>query len=116
MQHVLVVAPYAFFSPGFETDLELCQQYLDAGDQVTLLRCQGEMLACDAQGDRGSVNCTLCQAKGNRTQAQVTGGPNVRSLYHLTRDDVRRLDEIPDRFSDPQELRAYQFDGFDAGI
>ena len=59
----------AFFSSHilwdthYETELEIMQRHLDAGDEVYQYVCNAEMTACDINPDHGFSRCVQCMAK-----------------------------------------------------
>ena len=58
--HVLVVAPVAFFDFHFETDLEMAERHLTAGDQVTVMVCNGDLMTCEANPKHEAGLCVRC--------------------------------------------------------
>ncbi len=60
---VLVYAPLAALGHHFETDLEIAQKHLDAGDQVTIVTCDSSLKTFQFYGCSGALRCTFCQSR-----------------------------------------------------
>jgi hypothetical protein len=116
-RRVLVFAPLAYSTPHFETDLEIAQRHLDLGDDVDLALCDGELPACQLNPLREAKRCAACVSRNLQGAAQLSR--QVRTLHLpglLTADDLARLETLPGVFANQAALRAYCFDGFDAGM
>lgn len=111
---VVVFAPYAQWQL-FETDLELIQRHVDAGDSVTVLGCHGEMRGCDHNPRAMPHRCVSCQGRGEFGLKVVRGEFNVRSFACLTDRQQRELDELQLRFSSTSELVDCYVENFDIG-
>ncbi len=60
-----IVAPLATVAPHFETELELAQRHLDAGDRVEMLACMGALPCCDFNVTREPKQCGSCAGRRN---------------------------------------------------
>lgn len=112
---VAVFAPFAKVTPHFETDLEILQSHLDAGDEVTLLRCDADLPACAINQEHDldvCVECMACRWRGER----LLKGP-VRSVppLQLMAGDRVELGRLETEFRDLDELKAYRIGDFDLG-
>ena len=112
---VLVFAPYGLISPHFETDLELAQLHLDAGDEVTMIVCDGVLPSCDVNRDHLVTQCARCV--GRRRQGTKLLSPRrnlqVIALSTLIASSMDLV--LPRRFESVEALRDFEYEGFDAG-
>jgi hypothetical protein len=112
-----------FWPSHCERDLELIQQHIDAGDEVTRLVCQTEFDRCDnhlSLGPNPSENavrmsCATCIDRLTRSQKLIDGPcRNVRYRDLPQWGDFVAPDFGP--FTSIEELQAFEWDGFDAGM
>lgn len=116
-RQVLVYAPLAYSTPHFETDLEIAQRHLDAGDAVDLVLCDGEMPSCQLNPKGEPKRCVECISRNLLGAAQLSARVPVLTLTaFLTPEDHAQLAGLPPQFRDQASLRRYRFDGFDAGL
>jgi len=115
---LLIYAPYAIWGPHFQTDLELAQEHLDAGGEVTFVGCRGELLTCFPNPDHKRSICRMCISrfeKGMRWlgRKRVT----VVGLLSLTTDQQQVIDDLskmePASCQDVEEITV---DGVDIGV
>ena len=60
---VVIVSPHAALSPHFETELEIAQGHLDAGDEVAVMSCWGELPGCDLNLAADPKRCHACRTR-----------------------------------------------------
>ena len=114
---VFLFAPYALYSPHFETDLEIAENHLEHGDRVTLLTCNRDLEICDPNVERTGPRCLKCMERSKAGIRRLSGTVEIRGIPELlTAEDHRRVAEIPTRFEDARSLRALTVDGFDVGF
>lgn len=120
---VVVCSTHAYWPSHLERDLELIQQHLDAGDQVTRLVCQTEFDRCDNHlylGPNPSKEavraaCENCIDRLKRSQKLIEGDcANVRYQDLPGWKDFVAPPFGP--FNDIKELQAFEWNGFDAGL
>src|SRR5215467_10513758 len=111
---VLVVRPHSFWTPHFETELEIMRGHLDRGDEVSFLPCNSELLACDRNPDHDLARCMDCIARRVNGVSLLTG-VNSRTFFSLSRKHVAELRGLKRDFSTVDELRAYKIENFDVG-
>ncbi|MGE0433337.1 MAG: hypothetical protein AB7K09_14380 [Planctomycetota bacterium] len=114
--HVLFFGGFAR-TPHIEADLELMQRHLDAGDDVTILRCHGEMVAC-TNNLRGYASvCSQCRGRYADALSRLTKRERFRErpFLQLTADDRAALRALPKVFASSDELRALRLGEFDLG-
>lgn len=102
--------------PHYETELELIQLHVDAGDRVVQYRCDGELFACDANMDHQRSGCERCIRRRGNGMKLVDGPVEQRRYINLTAADrelIARQDERT--FTTLEELKHETFEGFDIG-
>ncbi len=77
---VAVYSPYATVAPHFETELELIQRHLDAGDSVDYLVCRGGLGNCDFNAARVAANCASCCGRRDHGIEKLAGPVLVSEL------------------------------------
>ena len=112
---VLVVSPFAIMNATFETDLEIVQSHLDAGDEVVLLGCQGDLASCDPNPDHDLSMCLRCVSRRGSGLKLLTGPVTARRLVDLGPADREEIGRLPRAFADLDALRAFNIEDFDLG-
>ena len=122
---VAIFSPYATVVPHFETELDVAQQHLDAGDTVEFINCTGELSNCDFNPDRDKKYCQNCIGRREMglelLQPRVSVGSfcdEKRSrfpLYQLGSNSKTNIDVEPKFFRSVEELKEYHREGFDLG-
>ncbi len=102
--------PYAINTPHYETCLELMQKYLDAGDKVILLYCNGDLTSCDVNKDHNPIICLKCISKRTNGLKLLNKKIIVKRLvgsgYNNTKED------FVNKFND---LNSLYYENFDVG-
>ncbi len=111
---IAIVAPYARVRPHFETDLELAQRHLSAGDQVTVVTCDGGLAACDANPQHTATDCLKCTGRRDAGLKMLSGDFQQIQLFKPEEADTAADENWPD-FTDIDQLKAFQHDGMDLG-
>ena len=112
--HVLVFAPYAHWKLHV-TDLELIQKHIDAGDDVTVLTCRGEMRACDNNPRQQASRCVRCIGRSNVGLRLVRGSFHVAPYYRLSSQQESQLAELSTTFANREQLKQFHVENFDIG-
>ncbi|MEZ6015083.1 MAG: hypothetical protein R3F49_08220 [Planctomycetota bacterium] len=114
---VLIVGLYSRWTPHLETDLELAENHLRAGDTVTQLSCERDLEACDIDPTHSVRACVRCIGRRNAGLRALSGPLSVRRFPSLlTADDRLALAQVKTRFESMAALRAYRFGSFDVGF
>lgn len=113
--HVLIVAPTAFFEFHFETDLEIAERHLTAGDRVTLMLCSGDLLACEANATHEAGRCARCIGRGREGISRLSGKAEIVPFLQLTEKDREELRGIKTDWATREEMQEFAVDNFDAG-
>lgn len=117
MSHVVFYEPYAMSPQIWGVSLETMQRLLDAGTRVTFIGCDSELSACAYNLYHRRVNCQRCVFKRHRGLGALKGeGVNYLSLTRLHANDKRLLAGVKTEFTNVNELKRYQFEGFDLGM
>jgi hypothetical protein len=112
---VLVVAPYASWTPHYETDLEICERHLIAGDDVLMLTCSADLPLCDPNRDHGVSGCLRCIGRRNVGLRQLSGPVRVEPLLRLTPAQREEIRNVRAEFSTVDELKGFTVDNLDIG-
>ena len=115
MKKILIFSPWARYTPHFETDLELIQKHLDAGDEVHFMGCDAELLSCDRNPRHDLVRCNMCIGRRDAGLGIISGAVTRVPLYFLNDDDRGELAALPKDFPGISELKEFRVDRFDAG-
>ncbi len=115
MSRLLFFSPWARYSPHFETDLELMQRHLDAGDEVHFIGCNAELPACDRNPAHFLVRCTVCRGKREAGLSMLSKQVVRIPLFALTDTDRRELTSLRTSFRNIEELKAFRVEEFDIG-
>ena len=113
--HALVVAPLAFFDFHFETDLEIAERHLTAGDQVTLMFCNGDLMTCEANLPHEAGRCVRCIGRAREGLSRLSGHAKVVPFLELTDKDRQELRDIKTDWRTRDEMNEFAVDNFDAG-
>jgi len=114
--NVTLFAPYAnYITPHFETELEIAELHLAAGDAVTLLACHGELDACDVNPRHRRTICAECISRGQQGAKLLARPLHVQRAFTRTATVAAELAQIPARFSSLESLKAFHLDQFDIG-
>ena len=113
--HVLVVAPAAFFDFHFETDLEIAERHLTAGDQVTVMVCNGDLLACEANPMHEAGLCVRCIGRIRTGISWLSGRVEIVPFLQLTDKDRQELRDIKTDWRTRDEMNEFAVENFDAG-
>lgn len=112
---ILLVAPYALWTPHLETDLEIAQRHINAGDEVVYLACNAFLQACDINNKHDLDLCLRCVGRRKRGLSLLSGNPIVEPLLKLTSSNRSELRSLRIEFDSKESLIQYKLDGFDIG-
>ena len=107
---------FTLWIPHYETELEIIQGHLDAGDSVVQYRCDGELFACDANMHHTKNGCERCISRRAHGMQLIDGRVEQRRYINLTSEDRKVLADQEGRtFATLEELKKETFQGFDIG-
>lgn len=113
--NILVFTAHTRWKPHWETELEIMQRHLDAGDRVVHLHCDGALLACDDNIEHRPSRCRECMGIRRAGIAALSGPVHGRPFLNLTRADRRELLALPKTFTSADELKQLRVGNFDLG-
>lgn len=114
--NVTFFAPYAAWSPHFETDLELIELHLAKGDAVTVITCDAALTFCEANQERDFSNCARCIGRAREGFKQLSPGAKVLKLSDLileaktAMEPLWRLPRTYESFDQLYQLKVGDFD------
>lgn len=113
---ILFFEPYAIWTPHFETCLEIMQNHLDQGAQVTFLGCNASLPSCDPNPNHDLVICLQCIRKRRLGLHLLSKKVKCKSVIKLSDNDKKQLKRLQKTFKDIDELKQYSVDDFDIGM
>ena len=113
--NVLIVSPYALCTPHFETELEIAQRHLDAGDSVTFLCCDSDLPICEFNYLHDLHWCKVCIRMRRAGLALLAGQFIQLPLLMLTQQDRIKIQNLRKQFLSLDDLRSYSFENLDIG-
>lgn len=117
MKKVTVVLDTPEWEVHFGTALEILQERINAGDQVSVLICDNEVTACESNYDHSLDQCFDCKARRDFGLSLIEGNFTRRSMSEFYKgislksvaDFMKSLDH------DPKKLRYLKIDNFEIG-
>ena len=113
-RQIVIFCPFVGWPLHFITDLEIIQRHLAAGDNVTVLVCDGELSACDVNIHHHARDCLACIATRSTGLELLSGSLTVKPLYGFAPKEISSFPLSTD-FSSVAQLKRYRVDGFDIG-
>jgi hypothetical protein len=113
---ILCYVPYAINTPHYETQLEIIEDHLKAGDEVILLGCNAEKRTCDVNIPHQSNLCAKCISKRNSGLKLLSQEIKVMSFLNLRQENIEEFNTLKRVFKDVEELKQYKIDEFDIGM
>ena len=122
---IAIISPYATVAPHFETELEIAQRHLDAGDDVEYLACRGGLANCEYNPEKTVAGCQSCVLRRNNGLGMLE--PSEKSSF--LESDIFSIEgstvtkcvgqptglDVKANFHSLAELKRYELDGFDLG-
>ena len=106
--NVAIFSPYATVVPHFETELDIAQQHLDAGDQVQFINCTGELANCDFNPNHEPERCQQCLGRRNMGLELLTTStvpqPEHSQFNALQKIPAEHLETLRTKFESVQQL------------
>src|ERR1035437_3153531 len=96
-----------------ETDLELAALFKEKGDNVTILKCTGQLRSCLVNPKHNLFICASCKSK-YRMAINLAGLSNIKILSLPVSNYSYK--DVPMVFSNTEELKNYKFQGADLGV
>jgi Capsule polysaccharide biosynthesis protein len=105
--------PIYLETPHFETELELMADHLDAGDEVYVLACRGELATCFSNYQHEAWLCAQCQARFTKGLGLLDGRIHVVPYPFPPQ---ARYAEVPDDVADFEALKRIQVGAAEIGL
>ena len=115
MSRILLFAPWARYSPHFETDLEIIENHLEQGDEVHFVGCDAELVACDRNPHHDLVRCNVCIGRREAGLALLSAPVRRVPLWVLAPEDHAELAALDVDFDDAEDLKRFAVEQFDIG-
>lgn len=115
---VTFYAPYAAWSPHFETDLEFMELHLERGDDVTMITCDAALNYCEANQERQFSTCARCIGRAQAGLKRLSRPVKVLKLSELmleAKTSLRALWQLPRTFESADQLSQLKVGWFDLG-
>lgn len=108
---VAIVSGYRAVVPHFETELDIAQQHLDLGDEVTFIHCDGKLANCEFNPIKDQAICKNCCGR-RQMGFEMLSKPVDQILFH---NDELLPEGLSTKFDSLASLIEYRWDGFDIG-
>ncbi|BAW97784.1 glycosyl transferase, group 1 (plasmid) [[Synechococcus] sp. NIES-970] len=118
MNNILFYSPYTVFPFHFETDLELIQQHVDQGDQVTFLTCDADLAGCNPNPFHIQERCNACiqRRKNGFELLKLTNKVQFKPWIFLINDDQKVIEQYNElSIKNIHELKSITFQNYDLG-
>jgi len=116
--NVTFYAPYAAWSPHFETELELIELHLERGDEVTVITCDAALSYCEANQERDFSNCARCVGRAREGLKHLSAPIKVLKLSELileAKTAMEPLWQLPRTYQSFDQLYELKVGNFDLG-
>ena len=116
--NVTVYAPYAAWSPHFDTELELMELHLGKGDEVTVITCDAALRFCEANEKHDFSVCAYCVGRAREGLTRLSRSVRVVPLSKLILQAKERMKGLQNLLHDYRsfaELYRVKTGDFDIG-
>lgn len=116
--NITLYGPYGWWSPHFETELELMELHLEKGDAVTYITCDAALCFCEINPKHDYLQCIGCFGRAREGIKRLSRSVKVVRLSELifqARREMAALQKLPKTFSSFDELYNLRFENFDIG-
>ncbi|MCX9085021.1 MAG: hypothetical protein OIN87_09525 [Candidatus Methanoperedens sp.] len=110
---ILIYMPFCDWIPHLATDMEIAAKHIDAGDEVHIIQCSGDLPSCEPNPNHFKLRCFSCKSKRDKGLALIDLPEQNRHELNLNKF-VRYLD-LPE-FSSMQNLKSFKIDNVDVGM
>jgi hypothetical protein len=108
--------PHIKWPSHYETELELIQEHLNAGDEVIQFVCNSDLPTCDINPKHNINTCLSCIGCRDFGKKLIKGNYVQKSILMLSDEDRAAIKEISEmEFSDVDALKKLRIDNFDIG-
>src|ERR1700751_5872428 len=96
--NVTLYGPYGWWSPHFETELELIELHLEKGDAVTYIICDAALCFCEINPQHDYLQCIGCFGRARQGSKRLGRPVRVVRLSQLifqARREMAALRQLP---------------------
>lgn len=110
---VLLYSPLAVLGHHFETDLEIAQNHLAEGDEVTIVTCSGQLKTLNFMACQGLMRCQLCVSRCKQGIGTLT---QTEKLNVVDLGDIQPIECTAGHdLSTVEGIKGVHFEGIDVG-
>jgi len=119
---VAIFNSHTLWPVHYETELEIIQNHLNAGDAVYQIVCNGTINSCDLNLSNEPLECLRCiekRKKGITLLNSPANGPgklHVLEYHELTVQDKRIISATRFEYGSMDELKGLSVENFDIGL
>jgi hypothetical protein len=110
---ILIYMPFAAWIPHLGTDLEIAAKHLDAGDEVHIIHCSGDLLSCEQNPTHTKFRCSACRYQLDKGLSLINLPDQNR--HELALNHYYRCLDLPD-FHSIEELNSFEINNVDIGM
>lgn len=110
---ILIYMPFAAWIPHLGTDLEIATKHLDAGDEVHIIQCSGDLPSCESNPSHTKFRCIACRYQLDKGLSLINLPQQNR--HELALNDFSRCLDLPD-FHSIEELNSFEINNIDIGM
>ena len=110
---ILIYMPFAIWIPHLGTDLEIAEKHLEAGDEVHIIQCSGDMISCEPNPSHTKFRCIACRYQCNKGLSLINLPDQNRHELALNR--FYKYIDLPD-FHSIEELNSFEINNVDIGM
>lgn len=113
--NIMFFSTHVIWPSHYETELELIQNHLNAGDKVMHAVCNAQLATCDLNLHHDIFRCAFCVTKRHRGSKLLTEPVECVPLLRLTPEIEKEMNSLKTDFDNVEELKSYRIDNFDIG-
>lgn len=110
---ILIYMPFAAWIPHLGTDLEIAAKHLDAGDEVHIIQCSGDLSSCEPNPSHTKLRCVACRYQRDKGLSLINLPDQKR--HELALNNFHRCLDLPD-FHSIEELKSFEINNVDIGM
>lgn len=109
---ILIYMPFANWVPHLATDLDIAAKHIDAGDEVFIIQCSGELSTCEPNPTHKKSICKQCISSCKKGLDILDIPEDHRLEIKIPTNVIFHLNP----FSDINELKQYKYQHADIGM
>jgi len=110
---ILIYMSYSAWIPHLGTDLEIAAKHLDAGDEVHIIQCSGDLPSCESNPSHTKFRCIACRYQRDKGLSIINLPDQNR--HELALNNFYRCLDLPD-FHSIEELNSFKINNVDIGM